>query len=94
MSEAPNADIEATGLEARYHVQKIHDPTGKHDACRFFVLDPRHDLLALQALKYYARLARNAGYVPLADDLDVWTQDETARATAPRRIPPAGGSDD
>ena len=79
------------GLEGRYRVKKINDPTGKHDGCRYFVLDPQHDLLALQALKYYARLARNAGYVPLADDLDQWAQDETERAIAPRPIPPGSG---
>lgn len=62
----------AERLEHRYEVRKVNDPTGKHDACRYFVLDPAHDQLARQALAEYARLARVAGHHGLADDLEEW----------------------
>lgn len=61
-----------TGLEARYHVQKINDPNGKHDRCCYFVLDPQHDPIARTALARYAQVAREIGYASLADDLTAW----------------------
>jgi hypothetical protein len=61
-----------TGLESRYHVRKIKDPEGKHDECRYFVLDPQHDPLALRALRVYAAAANSGGYVRLAADLWKW----------------------
>jgi hypothetical protein len=60
------------GLEGRYRVEKINDPTGKHDDCRYFVLDPQHDRLAVEALLTYERAARREGYHALADDLVAW----------------------
>lgn len=60
------------GLEARYHVQKINDPNGKHDECRYFVLDPAHDLIARQALAFYRNHAARLGYDALANDLTAW----------------------
>lgn len=42
------------GLEVRYNVEKINDPNGKHDNCRYFVLDPQHDETAREALRWYA----------------------------------------
>lgn len=60
------------GLEARYDVQKINDPEGKHEDCRYFVLDPQHDPLAREALAEYAVLASKAGHEGLARDLDAW----------------------
>lgn len=57
------------GLEARYEVRKINDLEGKHNDCPYFVLDPIHDLMAREALKYYMGLARKMGYVILANDL-------------------------
>lgn len=65
-------DDRKCGLEGRYNVSKVSDPTGKHADCRYFVLDPQHDPLARDALRSYAEAARAAGYVPLADDLDDW----------------------
>lgn len=61
-----------SGLEARYRVEKINDPTGKHDECRYFVLDPQHDWIAAAALARYAQIARSEGLTALADDLDRW----------------------
>lgn len=60
------------GLEARYRVEKINDPSGKHDDCRYFVLDPKHDPLAIEALTFYAGLARGAGLLELARGLAEW----------------------
>jgi hypothetical protein len=42
------------GLEARYEVKKINDPEGKHDNCWVFVLDPKHDPHAVNAIIAYA----------------------------------------
>ena len=66
------SDEATTGLEARYHVEKINDPTGKHDGCRFFVLDPQHDPIAREALRDYAVHALSYGHVALYQDLDRW----------------------
>lgn len=57
------------GLQARYEVKKINDPDGKHDECRYFVLDPTHDPIARTALAVYAEHARAAGLTELANDL-------------------------
>lgn len=62
----------ATGLEARYIVEKIDDPEGKHFECAYFVLDPQHDPIARDALLAYSIRARQEGYIQLADDLDTW----------------------
>lgn len=64
-----------TGLEARYEVVKVNDPTGKHDECRYFVLDPLHDPIAREALTTYAIRARLAGYAQLSKDLLDWVAD-------------------
>jgi hypothetical protein len=61
-----------SGLEARYEVRKLNDPTGKHEDCRYFVLDPQHDPIARRALLEYAREAHDAGYVELSHDLMTW----------------------
>lgn len=58
-----------TGLEARYHVEKLKDSTGKHDNCEYFVLDPKHDPIARLALAEYADHAYERGYEELARDL-------------------------
>ena len=94
MSDTPNQQPTAEndpGLEGRYFVKKLNDAAHKHDDCRYFVLDPRHDLIALQALKFYSRLARQKGRFALADDLDQWTHDETERLSEPSVIPPGTG---
>lgn len=79
---------DATGLEARYEVRKINDPTGKHNECRYFVLDPQHDPTARGALNLYAartphdRLRRDLrdwldGLAPAEQD-DDWEGDVLA----------------
>jgi hypothetical protein len=62
------------GMHDKYRVEKINDPTGKHADCRYFVLDPKHDPLAREALLRYSMLARHAGNAALAADLDDWLQ--------------------
>ena len=62
------------GLIPKYRVERNGDPEGKHDECRFFVLDPQHDLIARRALAYYANDAREEGYKALADDLEAWVR--------------------
>lgn len=64
------------GLEPRYHVRKINDPTGKHDECRFFVLDPQHDPHAIPALLAYAASCE-ADYPGLAAALRALTEKRT-----------------
>jgi hypothetical protein len=70
-------------LEGRYYVKKLRDPDGKHDACRYFVLDPQHDPIARYALRAYATAAGGAGLFGLRRDLHQWVDDvETAEREA------------
>lgn len=69
--QPPTAEKDA-GLEGRYRVEKINDPTSKHDDCRYFVLDPQHDSIAEGVLRVYAGIARSEGFAALADDLEAW----------------------
>lgn len=73
----------ATGLESRYYVRRLGDRPGKHNDCRFFVLDPQHDPAALPALARYAQVVRSEGYTALADDLDRWIADLLPPSTPP-----------
>lgn len=68
---------ENTGLEARYDVEKINDPEGKHADCRYFVLDPAHDKAAAFALRAYAVHQKHKGNPVLATDLFKWLEDLT-----------------
>lgn len=61
-----------TGLYAKYEVKRINDRVGKHDECRYFVLDPQHDPIARYALLSYAEGAIDRGYVELARDIYDW----------------------
>lgn len=69
-----------SGLEARYEVKKINDPEGKHNDCRYFVLDPQHDIYALQALKFYANIVSKTE-PQLSKDLEQWTDSLTGEWT-------------
>jgi hypothetical protein len=71
---------EERGLEPRYYVHRIDDPMGKHNECRFFVLDPQHDPIARIALRAYAQEARVRGHAALADDLFAWLAEATLEA--------------
>jgi hypothetical protein len=59
------------GLHGKYLVQKVRDPDGKHAECRYFVLDPQHDLAAADAIRFYASLVQ-ASRRDLYDDLVAW----------------------
>lgn len=61
-----------SGLEHRYEVHKVNDVEGKHNDCRFFVLDPQHDQIARRALLMYAAEAEMSGYDELAQDIYAW----------------------
>jgi len=56
------------GLYRKYHVERLHDKTGKHRNCEYFVLDLDHDKHALAALRAYADSCE-AEYPLLAADL-------------------------
>lgn len=60
------------GLLGKYEVQRVDDDQGKHDECRYFVLDPQHDPIARKALRSYANEAYAEGYETLALDLNDW----------------------
>jgi hypothetical protein len=62
------------GMYGKYFVERLHDPEGKHEDCRFFVLDPVHDQYALTALKSYAMASRDE-FPKLAEDLRGWIGD-------------------
>lgn len=68
------SDEREQGLLHKYDVRRANDPTGKHDDCRYFVLDPQHDPLAMYALARYAELAAVNGYEALAVDIDAWLE--------------------
>lgn len=62
----------ATGLYDKYIVKRSNgssEPGGKHESCKYFVLDLVHDKLARPALEAYAIAAHDAGYKKLAADL-------------------------
>jgi len=73
----------AKGLERRYKVERLNDPTGKHNACWFFVLDPRHDPYAREALRHYITvISAVPGYQEFAKELISKLEDAAfARAT-------------
>lgn len=68
MTSSANAP-DGPGLEARFEVSRIGDTAGKHDACRYFVLDPQHDPTARWAIEAYAQETPNSA---LARDLRAW----------------------
>lgn len=41
------------GLYRKYDVKRVGDPVGKHDHCKYFVLDLTHDKHAIRALHRY-----------------------------------------
>lgn len=67
------------GLRDKYRVERHDDPTGKHNDCRYFVLDPQHDPIAREALALYAARTSNAD---LRCDLRVWLDSLTKHAAA------------
>ncbi len=54
-------------------VHRLKDPTGKHENCEYFVLDPKHDKFAVAGMQAYANACREE-YPELAADLDKWVE--------------------
>jgi len=66
----PRPDTER-GMFGKFYVKHMHDPEGKHDECRYFVLDPQHDQVARDALAIYEANIRPTK-PKLADDIRAW----------------------
>lgn len=58
------------GLHAKYRIERVDDPSGRHAECDMFVLDVTHDTMAREALAAYASVAWQRGMTKLAEDLD------------------------
>lgn len=61
------------GLYHKFIVERTDGTSAageKHEGCKYFVLDLDHDPIAMKVLRTYAKEARHAGYVLLADDLE------------------------
>lgn len=80
-SVVPGVSRASEGLYQKYDVKKVDDPTGKHDDCKYFVLDPRHDKHARQALRSYAASVA-ADQPTLAHELHLWVDSEMLRDQA------------
>lgn len=80
MSETPAGRVpdQQRGLYGKYLVRRVSDPAGKHDLCRYFVLDPQHDPHATAALRAYAASAAQ-DFPMLAADLTAWADAEASR---------------
>lgn len=63
------------GIVEKYEVKRLNDVTGKHDDCKYFVLDPQHDTIARMAMHMYADEAYRRGQAALAEDIDNWLLD-------------------
>lgn len=59
------------GVYRKYYVERLNDEQGKHKHCDYFVLDPRHDPFAIEALRAYAKACKDE-YPLLANDLERW----------------------
>ena len=67
--EAPEPQPdEKRGLYQKYQVTRLHDPSGKHRECEFYVLDLIHDGYARAALLAYAAACEDE-FPKLARDL-------------------------
>jgi hypothetical protein len=53
------------------------EPGGRHDGCKYYVLDVTHDPHAAVALRAYAESARADGYALLADDLETMVETQS-----------------
>lgn len=87
----PYVDKAAAGLYPKYRVERTDgtdQPGGKHEGCRYFVLDLDHDFNAIPALMAYAARAEEK-YPVLAKDLRQAARDlEAARREAEGEGPP------
>jgi len=72
------------GLYKKYNVTRVADFDGKHENCEYFVMDPRHDLIARQVLEMYAQLAETAGYAKLPEDIRAMIERSKGEPSAPQ----------
>ena len=75
------------GILHKYDVRRVLDPFGKHEGCRYFVMDPQHDHIARAALIAYAETAEAEGYEQLAGDLRRWVAGCERESSAVLRQP-------
>lgn len=61
-------DDKELGLYGKFYVKRLGDDVGKHDACRYFVLDINHDPYAIACLRTYSWQCRET-YPELSKDL-------------------------
>lgn len=72
-----NSEDATRGLYGKFRVERTDGSSGtggKHEHCRYFVLDLNHDPRAVAAIRAYANSCRNQ-YPALAEDLDAVFRD-------------------
>jgi hypothetical protein len=77
------------GLYTKYNVSRTDgssEPGGKHEKCRYFVLDLDCDPLAIPGAIAYAIAARKEGYEVLADDLIQVAEELRQKLGLPERV--------
>lgn len=77
MPKLPRNIKQTQGLLTRWKAERTDGssgPGGRHDGCRVFVLDPKHDKFARTALQLYAAECAEE-YPHLAEDLREWMRD-------------------
>jgi hypothetical protein len=67
------SDDNERGMYRKFKVSRRNDPEGKHDDCRYFVLDIDHDKHARPALEAYAQSCEEL-FPALAADLRLWLE--------------------
>ena len=82
------ATDEQRGVYRKYRVERLHDPTGKHAGCNYFVLDLDHDEFAIPALRAYAKSCREK-FPQLAKDIDWILQFSRGQKAKMLRITPS-----
>lgn len=86
LAETLKSPDESLGLYAKYDVKRSNgssEPGGKHEKCRYFVLDLDHDKHAKEAIRSYASSCEK-DYPALADDLRLMLRPPSAFNDVPR----------
>lgn len=65
-----SSGLKDEGLDDKYMVYRRN--SDEHLNCRYFVLDPQHDPLAVVTMRFYAKQARANGFTKLAEDMLAW----------------------
>ena len=64
------------GLYGKYYVERMQDPTHKHEGCFYYVLDTTHDKFSIPALTAYAD-ACESEFPYLAEDIRKLIEEKT-----------------